>query len=74
MNNLIKISLILLVFTIANFQQACDIEDEPYLIPVDTIPIGSGGPSEGIRKVLLEDYTGHKCPNCPEAAEEAHNL
>jgi thiol-disulfide isomerase/thioredoxin len=51
---------------------ACDIVDEPYLVPVggnDTTPT-----QEYIRKVLLEDYTGQKCPNCPEAAEEAHNL
>lgn len=27
-----------------------------------------------VRKVLLEDYTGHKCVNCPEAAVIAHNL
>lgn len=27
-----------------------------------------------VRKVLLEDYTGHKCVNCPEAAEVAHGL
>lgn len=26
------------------------------------------------RKVLLEDYTGHTCPNCPRAAETAENL
>lgn len=22
-----------------------------------------------IRKILIEDYTGHRCPNCPEAAK-----
>lgn len=26
------------------------------------------------RKVLLEDYTGHTCVNCPRAAETAENL
>ena len=26
------------------------------------------------RKVLLEDYTGHTCPNCPRAAEAADAL
>jgi hypothetical protein len=51
---------------------ACDIVDEPYLVPVNG---GNGGnPDETVRKVLLEDYTGQKCPNCPEAAEVAHNL
>ena len=26
-----------------------------------------------VKRVLLEDYTGHKCPNCPAAATIAHN-
>jgi len=51
---------------------ACDIVEEPYLKPVGG---GSGpGPDEHVRKVLLEDFTGHKCPNCPEAAIVAENL
>ena len=51
---------------------SCDIVEEPYLVPVggnDTNTVG-----ENVRKVLLEDYTGQKCPNCPEAAEIAHGL
>lgn len=31
-------------------------------------------PSAIVKKVLIEDFTGHKCQNCPEAAEELHNL
>ena len=27
-----------------------------------------------VQKVLIEDFTGHKCQNCPEAAEELHIL
>ncbi len=27
-----------------------------------------------VRKILLEDYTGHKCVNCPEAAITARSL
>ncbi|MBD3636171.1 MAG: Omp28-related outer membrane protein [Crocinitomicaceae bacterium] len=26
------------------------------------------------RNLVLEDYTGHKCPNCPDAATEAQNI
>ena len=51
---------------------SCDIVEEPYLVPVggnDTT-----GPEEHVRKVLVEDFTGQKCPNCPEAAEIGHNL
>jgi hypothetical protein len=51
---------------------SCDIVEEPYLVPIGD---GNGpGPDDKIRKVLLEDYTGQKCPNCPAAAEVAHNL
>lgn len=27
-----------------------------------------------VQRVLLEDYTGHTCGNCPRAAEKAHEL
>lgn len=27
-----------------------------------------------IKKVLIEDYTGHTCPNCPRAARKLHEL
>jgi len=26
-----------------------------------------------VKRILLEDYTGHKCPNCPAAATIAHS-
>ena len=50
---------------------SCDKVDEPYLKQISS---EGPGPKEKIKKILLEDYTGHKCPNCPEAAEEAHQL
>jgi hypothetical protein len=50
---------------------SCDIIDEPFLVPVGS---NGPGPVENVRKVLLEDFTGQKCPNCPEAAEVAHTL
>lgn len=30
--------------------------------------------SNNLRNVLLEDYTGHKCPNCPNAASVANDI
>jgi hypothetical protein len=65
-----NVIVIVIVIVIASLP-SCDIIEEPYLVPV-----GSNGPGPGdnVRKVLLEDYTGQKCPNCPEAAEIAHNL
>jgi Outer membrane protein Omp28 len=61
-------SIFLLLITII-IASCCDIIEEPYtegggVTPQDTM----------IRKVLLEDYTGFKCVNCPSAAHEAHLL
>lgn len=50
---------------------SCDKIDEPFTekITVDTtIQISHE------KRVLLEDYTGHQCVNCPEAALIAHDL
>lgn len=44
----------------------CDIVEAPY--KKDNIQIDSK------RKVLLEDYTGHQCPNCPKAGQIIHDL
>jgi len=68
-----KISKILALLALSALMiPSCDIVEEPYLVAVSG---GNGpGPGDKIRKVLLEDYTGQKCPNCPEAAEIAHTL
>lgn len=54
---------------------SCDKLDNPYtatsvITPNDT----STGNFDGIKKVLLEDYTAIRCINCPEAAAKAHEL
>jgi hypothetical protein len=66
-----KIFSLFLILTIA-FLSACDIVEEPYL--KDNSGGGEIDPGENVRKVLLEDYTGHDCVNCPEAAVEAEDL
>lgn len=49
------------------FIASCDKIDEPYTLPVPAKDWYG-------KKVLIEDYTGHKCPNCPEAAVIANNI
>lgn len=34
----------------------------------------TAAPNPSLRKVMIEDYTGHKCGNCPAAAIELHNI
>jgi hypothetical protein len=49
----------------------CDKIDEPY----GKKPSGSiDTTSTYIRKILVEDYTGHTCGNCPRAAESLEQL
>ncbi len=61
-------SSILTVHLIAiSFFYSCDdIKDGQYLIPIE-LPGAK-------KKVLIEDYTGMKCPNCPNAASTIDSL
>ncbi len=47
---------------------ACDKVEEPYT------EIKPAGGDTTKRMVIIEDYTGHKCVNCPGAALIAHSL
>ncbi len=47
----------------------CDKTEPPYK---ENNPTGT--PSGSLRKILLEDYTGHKCGNCPRAGAKAQSL
>lgn len=50
---------------------SCDIIEGPYLIDNNTNPVDT---NTFVKKVLIEDFTGHRCPNCPAAAEELASL
>ncbi len=60
---------------------SCDIIEEPFITVQDEVSDScesfsfSTEPNNSpIRKILLEDYTGHTCGNCPRAAEKAYEL
>lgn len=50
------------------------IFDEPAPVLKDTNYITTSVPASPFKKVLLEDLTGVRCVNCPQAAEKAHEL
>ncbi len=64
---------------------ACDTIDNPYPVREPKPTLGAiqaldsaeaahdsiNGPVTVVQKVLLEDYTGHQCGNCPSAAMKA---
>lgn len=59
---------------------SCDKINEPYLRDtntgdtsgIDTVTFSSV--LQSTRVVLIEEFTGHKCPNCPEASVIAYDL
>ena len=42
---------------------SCDVEERPFITDYNAY-------INPEKKVLIEDFTGHLCPNCPGAAEE----
>ncbi|MBW6490213.1 MAG: Omp28 family outer membrane lipoprotein [Lentimicrobium sp.] len=75
--NLLYSAAILSSFT---FMVSCDKIEEPFTkktASIDTAacPVPQFPAVNAVKKrVLLEDYTGHTCVNCPKAAGLAHNL
>lgn len=59
---------------------SCDVVEEPFTYAKQEVNdsceayIFKPHTGQYTRKVLLEDYTGHMCSNCPRAAEKAKEL
>lgn len=64
--------LVILIFI--GFIASCDIIQEPYIEKKDNNPVDTTDTTVYIRKVLLEDYTGHRCGNCPRSHEKMQEL
>ena len=64
MKRFLKYTLYLILYTL--FFSSCEKIDNPYL----PAPTGGGDTTVAVkvRKLLIEDFTGHKCGNCPGAA------
>ena len=67
MKNLLNLLLIVAFFG------ACDIVEEPFATNGGT-PVDTSSPTTFIKKILVEDYSGHTCSNCPNAARELDAL
>ena len=73
MMKLLKTSFWALPFAALFVITACDKVDRPFLEDTEG-KCGIDLPSLPIRKILVEDFTGHTCGNCPRAAEAAESL
>lgn len=62
------------VFVLSAFLIAsCDKIEDPFQDATQSNPVDTTT-EEIIKKILIEDYTGHTCGNCPEAAVIADDL
>lgn len=50
---------------------SCDVIEGDYMTAGTTNPVDT---TSVMKKVLIEDFTGHRCPNCPSAAAELEAL
>lgn len=64
--------LILLISLSIFFFYACEKIEAPFKTGGGVSERGKSG--DTVKNVLVEDYTGHGCVNCPAAAETAHDL
>ncbi len=61
---------LLLFFSLIIWMASCT--ENPPVIPA--LNGGGGGNVEGERKVLIEEFTGVQCVNCPDGSSEIQNL
>jgi hypothetical protein len=65
-----KLSTSLLSIFILIFAISCDIIDNP----LKNAPVTPPDTTTVLRKVVIEDFTGHRCKNCPDAAKTIKTL
>lgn len=80
MKTRIKLFLSAMLLSVFAFTISCDKIEEPYVKVIESIDTAAcpipefPAATTAVKRVLLEDYTGHTCVNCPSAAILAHNL
>ena len=58
-----------IILFILFYVSSCDIVETPYMNTQNISQIDTNS-NNYVKKVLIEDFTGHLCPNCPQAATE----
>lgn len=64
-------NIVLLLFVITAIF-SCDKIEEPYMVKTNTE--NNTDTSKHFRRILVEDYTGHRCGNCPRSHEKLQDL
>ncbi|MBR6333706.1 MAG: Omp28 family outer membrane lipoprotein [Bacteroidales bacterium] len=73
-----KIIFPIIILSVIILFTACDRVEGPYVVINDqdevTVDFPDLDPTTVFRKVLIEEYTGHRCPNCPNGHEKLEEL
>lgn len=71
-NFIVTLAILLCAFV------SCDKIEGPYITPDDSVETNVEfpdiDPATVFRKVLIEEYTGHRCTNCPDGHRELASL
>ena len=72
-----KIFVSIIVLTAILFF-SCDRIEGPYMVPSENEPVTVTFPDLDVnsvyRKVLIEEFTGHRCMNCPTGHQKLEEL
>ena len=64
------VQFIFAVALVSTFTTSCDVIDQPFKGgTIDTTTT-----TQQLRNVLIEDFTGHRCKNCPKASKKIEEL
>ena len=73
-----KINLIVTLTILLCAFVSCDKIEGPYITPDESVETNVEfpdiDPATVFRKVLIEEYTGHRCTNCPDGHRELASL
>ena len=73
-----KIIFPIIILSMILLSTSCDRVEGPYVVINDqegvTVDFPDLDPASVYRKVLIEEYTGHRCPNCPTGHEKLEEL
>lgn len=64
-------SILIIFGIIISTYPSCDVVESPYMVDGNIIPVDTNSVA---RKMLIEDFTGHLCSQCPNAANELASL
>jgi thiol-disulfide isomerase/thioredoxin len=70
MNRLVKFNIGIILLIIIAIPFACDKIERPFLQQNNS----TNDTNTYVQKVLIEDFTGHRCGNCPRAHEKLHQI